>query len=412
MKLNSLNLLSFLTFILTTFLIAISTGLLWGLAQTADTSLLPIYCALGPDDQPLFFLLVWSLVYLFTGLLYWSWVKKQERRQRFNYHLLPSWREKFRATLFGRRLLLVAVLLFVAYFTFYFDLLFTGASERFSGSRQLNSLLSFLALGLLGYSLSLPQRAKSHVLAETMFFLSASIYFFINSSRGLAIAPIIVALMAFRARKIFQGLIWLGVAVLALVFAFETRSYAHLGLVEKLEAFFVVGGTNSIGLSEHASYVFSRSFAGRCTLDVVWLSDEWGHWSVAKFLVWMLPIPSWLLDVKALAFSSLNDLLGVSKARLGINSDIFSEAYWRFGFLGSILVPVYISSLIAFSYLYLSRFRNGVLLGAWWFTGLYIFLGGNVMSIRAATRPMVYLLLVVFLVEMIRRLLRSRQFSK
>ena len=102
----------------------------------------------------------------------------------------------------------------------------------------------------------------------------------------------------------------------------------------------------------------SLMFPGLETTSVV-LNKSFEFDELSNSLIYLSIIPSWLMNDDLFYKSSLSPLLGIDINSLGVNSDIFSEGYYRNGYIGYFLFPLFIPFLFQFcSLIIIKFFRN------------------------------------------------------
>lgn len=243
-------------------------------------------------------------------------------------------------------------------------------------AKSLGVVLGFLSLiiyGMLG-----PGRVWGLLLLAA----NAAIYSFSISSRSSSIFFLLATLVLLSRRRWGAAAVFFTVAVLVYVDAILGRSTLGVGRIMSAPDWLEYLVDLPLVV-----FVFYDTFSALQTLTIAFSVGpiaqvaDWG-----SFLTYISPVPSSLLDVDSFRqYQSLSYHMGID---VGINSDIMSETYLWFGWLGMMAAALF----YYFGYRVICSRAWGAIYPLLVVGYVYFCVMSNVGSLRAASRPFVYVI--------------------
>lgn len=280
-------------------------------------------------------------------------------------------------------------ILLIFYILFHFMYLEKNIVDRHEGNQVLNRFITFYSLALLGVNLFFTNRLMS--VKSLLLFIFSFTYSAATASRAVSLPFFVVSFVFLLKKRWIASFLFVLLALKALAAAFQIRG--DPSFVNYIAVLFEFSGSGDF--FDLVADIVVLSFPGASTMQIV-LDSGLEREGLLQTLVYLSPLPSFLIPDAALARSSLSDALGIDINILGINSDIISEPYYRQGLFGVILFPAYLVLL----YVLMLKLSNRILLKArwnvFWFPrviAIYSLIGGMVFSYRAATRYQIYFLI-------------------
>jgi hypothetical protein len=283
------------------------------------------------------------------------------------------------------------------------DLLTAQVTFRHSGSEILRriSLLVFLT-GIVAAS---TRPSIGNVVPLLLLLFAATLYPAADAGRSVAIPFIVAAATMFFNRYRFLASVMIVAALIALAAAFEARglpSYANFWA----SVFDIVG---SLDIGRVFRPILQNSFPGLDTMSVfearASIGSDLSFYRILEFIAYYSPAPSGLFPPRYFEQTSLNGVLGISMDVVGLNSDIYSEPLFWFGYAGMVIVPVLLAGMTCLSFVATrslfgqvsQRSQLVALLPVIW-----MLVGGMVFSLRAGSRFVWAILFLALLVRIIR----------
>lgn len=240
-------------------------------------------------------------------------------------------------------------------------------------------LISLILYGLFG---------KANPFVMLILAANAASYSFSISSRTSSIFFVLPSLIYFSKRRWLMGSTFFFLAIFLYVDAILGRSTLGVGRFWGLYHVFAI-----LGDLYEVVFIFYDTFSALQTLTVAFSIGQLSSFpGCLEFLWYISPLPSSLLGIeKYRQFQSLSFHMGID---VGINSDIMSETYLWFGWAGSV-----VAGLLYFLIYRLIKSRDWkgfypLLVVAY----IYFCVMSNVGSLRAASRPLVYVVSAYLLV--------------
>lgn len=235
------------------------------------------------------------------------------------------------------------------------------------------------------------------LLVLVCFCFNAAFYSFTISSRSVAVPFLLASFILLHKRNYLKFGLLFFFAVILYLDAILNRSSLGIAKFSTL--------ANIIELSDSIPYVvfvFYDTFSALQTLSVAFSVGSLSEFPASlAFIPYISPIPSFFMDFERFRqFQSLSYHLGIST---GINSDILSETYLWFGWGGCFVA--------ASIYFFMYKLTRDIDWGAYSplvaFAFFYFCVMSNVASIRASTRPMIYIVAAYMIVKLTRMIARS-----
>jgi hypothetical protein len=234
-------------------------------------------------------------------------------------------------------------------------------------------LIAVIIYGLFG---------KANPLVMLVLAANAALYSFSISSRTSSIFFVLPSLIYFSKRRWMLGFLYFFLAIFLYIDAILGRSTLGIGRFLGLYDMAAVLGD----LSE-VVFIFYDTFSALQTLTIAFSIGQLSAFPAwLEFALYISPIPSSLLDIgKYRQFQSLSFHMGID---IGINSDIMSETYLWFGWGGA-----FVAGFIYYALYRLIKSKDWrgfypLLVVAF----IYFCVMSNVGSLRAASRPLVYVI--------------------
>lgn len=338
---------------------------------------------------------------VYQNIIFWVAVFFLSSRIKLSSSYFTNWN----ILEFNRRIqvfVFSVLLIFSLFLTwFYYDEMILSVVERHTGNHAMARISIFLSLVALVVFHSSKELIKwfAYILILYCGTLPGSI----DSSRSVAIPFILIFLSFLQKRQFLLASLFFYFSFVAISAAFAGRGYPSYAnywniFFEKLFLMDLFG---------YMKPAIQYSFPGLSTIQASFLAPgEFSIDSVFSFLIYISPFPSWVLPDEIFSGLSLSYALGIDRSVLGINYDIFSEGIYWFGSDFAFLYTMTLALMVVLPY-YVSRkfFINPP-------KSLYVFIlmanvwmlyGGQVFALRAATRPMIALLLVMCIVVFFRK---------
>lgn len=268
------------------------------------------------------------------------------------------------------------------YVTNHVQYLWIEYPERFNAATYTNAVITFGSAGLL-FALNLHKFSPLSALSGCLIIFSFT-YPAATGARAASLPFLAIAGAAFLGRRPLASTFWAALGLKALIAALMTR--ADPSFTNFLSNFLSFDPT--LLFVEQIPQMVSASFPGAYTTQLA-LQAQRAPDSLLSNVFYLSPVPSTLLPATLFERSTFSDVLGIDPNVLGINVDLYSDPFYRGGYLGVILYPMFtvilyfvsISCASAISskwrYLWISVSRV---------IALYGMLGGMVFTYRAATR--------------------------
>lgn len=230
----------------------------------------------------------------------------------------------------------------------------------------------------------------------------------IASSRGVALPFIVIGLLFLTKRKFIYSIFCFFIAVYALYVSFVVRGEPSFqNWWGSFLSFRNIGSLDDILI-----VVIVSSFPGLDTYSAV-LGEPQGDFfeRLIDFITYLMPIPSFLIGEQFYKYQTLNYITGISLSTVGLNSDLFSEPYLWFGedfyYIAPLVLSLYLRLVATcLKKSFGTRFSNiSQIIFA--IALIYFVVGGMVFSLRAATRPFAFII-VVCLIYLIFRFVSKR----
>lgn len=332
-------------------------------------------------------------------------------RRAFGLHRFPATAETATIRLpanVATAILTAACLYALVYVWLDSDLLTAKITFRHSGSELLRriSLMIFLT-GIFAAS-TRPSAGK--VAALLLLLFAATLYPAADAGRSVAIPFLVAAATMFFNRHRWFGSVMIVAALIALAAAFEARglpSYTNFWAS-------VIDIVTSLDIGRVFRPILQNSFPGLDTMSVLEARASVGDVSfyrILEFLAYYSPAPSGLFPPRYFEQTSLNGVLGISFDVVGLNSDIYSESLFWFGYPGVVIVPIVLAVMACLAFVATrsmfgqvsQRSQLVALLPVIW-----MLVGGMVFSLRAGSRFVWAILILALLMRVVRVLCGAR----
>lgn len=245
-------------------------------------------------------------------------------------------------------------------------------------AKTLGGIFGFASLiiyGMLG---------RGHSLILILLAANAAIYSFSISSRSSSVFFLLATLMLLSRRRWVSAALFFVMAVLVYVDAILGRSTLGIGRILAAPEWLAYLADLPLIL-----FVFYDTFSALQTLTVAFSIGpiaqftDWG-----SFLTYISPLPSSLIDVESFRpYQSLSYHLGIG---IGINSDIMSETYLWFGWAGMVAAAIFYYA----GYRVICAKAWGAFYPLLVIGYVYFCVMSNVGSLRAASRPFIYVIVI------------------
>ena len=332
-------------------------------------------------------------------------------RRAFGLHRFPATAETATIRLpanVATAILTAACLYALVYIWLDSDLLTAKITFRHSGSELLRriSLLVFLT-GIFAASTS-PSAGK--VAALLLLLFAATLYPAADAGRSVAIPFLVAAATMFFNRHRWFGSVMIVAALIALAAAFEARRLPSYGNFWAS----VIDIVTSLDIGRVFRPILQNSFPGLDTMSVLEARASIGDVSfyrILEFLAYYSPAPSGLFPPRYFEQTSLNGVLGISFDVVGLNSDIYSEPLFWFGYPGVVIVPIVLAVMACLAFVATrsmfgqvsQRSQLVALLPVIW-----MLVGGMGFSLRAGSRFVWAILILALLMRVVRVLSGAR----
>ena len=277
---------------------------------------------------------------------------------------------------------------------------FLSPAARFSVEYPL-ARTAGTVFGIISIILYLTQRKFLFIILLLLCINSAT-YAFTISSRSVAVPFLLAAFILFYKKNYLLTVTISLLAVFLYIDAILNRS--TLG-AEK-----ILSLLNILPLLESMSFIifiFYDTFAAFQTLTVAFSVGQQSTFpSNLDFLYYISPVPSLMFDVASyIKFQSLSYHMNI---QTGINSDVLSETYLWFGWVGAIVAAI----IFFLMYRVITIFNWGRLYPLIVLSFFYFCVMANVASIRASSRPFIYLVMIAATLYVFRRFSRYLKSSR
>ena len=332
-------------------------------------------------------------------------------RRAFGLHRFPATTETAKIRLpanVATAILTASCLYALLYIWLDSDLLTAKITFRHSGNELLRriSLLVFLT-GIFAVS-TRPSAGRGAALLLLLF--AATLYPAADAGRSVAIPFLVAAATMFFNRHRWFASVMVVAALIALAAAFEARvlpSYANFWAS-------VIDIVTSLDIGRVFRPILQNSFPGLDTMNVLEARasvHDVSFYRILEFLVYYSPAPSVLFPSRYFEQTSLNGILGISFDAVGLNSDIYSEALFWFGYPGVVIVPVVLavmtcSSFVATRSIFGQVSQRSQLVAL--LPVIWMLVGGMVFSLRAGSRLVWAFLILALLIRVVRTLYGAR----
>lgn len=313
---------------------------------------------------------------------------------------------------FSSRIHLFLLLLFflsIWLTAYYWDRIIADTATRHSGNQIVLrlTLLLVLCMGGVFHNSKFPIK----ILAFSFLIYIGTISGSIESSRVVALPFIIASFSFLRKRNYFIGTFFLYLSLIALWSAFASRSNPSYF---NFWSYFI-NAIFSFNFIDHVLVIIQYSFPGLTTVQISMNSPgEFSIDNLLRFFLYISPIPSSYLPDNLFEGSSLSDALGIDRSLLGINQDIYSEGIYWFGIGFSWVYTVSLALLVLLPYYIAAKVKsfssNNIYL-ACFIANIWMIVGGQVFTLRAGSRAVVALVILMIAFSLIRRVrFRSQGF--
>ncbi|MEM7063171.1 MAG: hypothetical protein AAF572_08400 [Cyanobacteria bacterium P01_B01_bin.77] len=299
---------------------------------------------------------------------------------------------KFKFLRFGWLSLFFGLVLSI-YFTDYYQVFFEASGRHFSEEPVIQNLIQLLYLvGLIFGLLSRSRKLSRHLLV-VISAISYLLYPIAISSRAVAIPCVVIFLYYFSVeKKIIQSVITAYATVVTFVTSLIARS--QLGFYNFIQIFLDVIFNPSYIIYE--KLLFVTPGIGTTSLALEMFEDR-ASYGLMSFLRYVSPLPSFIL---APLGSNSSIELGftnyLNATNIGLNTDIFSEWIFWFGSWGGVCGGAFLAILTVIPILLRKKYIDSYLVRILFqISTLFYFLAGASMSVRAASRLYIYILIIV-----------------
>lgn len=249
--------------------------------------------------------------------------------------------------------LLLLYALFIVFYVFY------------ANSENKNRFLLILALAMcLFYPVLISSRS-----VVLPFLIMASVQLIVNKNYSMAF-------------------LHLTISVIFYITALLTRGELGIGN-------FITNMTSAVTLGGDFFDIFILSISGLMTLTATLSGLNSGsvdaNPDILLFLLYISPVPSFLLPARIFEYTSLSQYLGIDPDVLGINVDVISESILWMSWYGPLCtggILGYIFSTIDFASK--NRSSNIIVTSILFISSLYFIVLSSIASMRAASRLLVY----------------------
>lgn len=299
--------------------------------------------------------------------------------------------------------MLLATILYALLVTaYYYDDMVSQVAIRHSGNHDISRLT--LIYVLIGSYVFTGGAFSQRIFAFLVLIYIGTINSSIGASRAAAIPFICAGLSFLHRRNFLTGTLALYLALVALVTAFQTRgspSYAHFWSTFLLNSYELEIGT-------YLSMALQYSFPGLATIQAAMIAPgSLSLESLGRFIIYLLPIPSSILPSSLFQDLSLSYVLGINRSSLGINYDILSEGIYWFGAGGAWIFTVTAGLLAILPYYVASKIlkssSNNIYVLCL-IANIWMVFGGMVFVLRAGSRAVLALTLLMLVFYFIRKL--------
>lgn len=225
----------------------------------------------------------------------------------------------------------------------------------------------------------------------------------VGASRSTALPFIFLGLMFLVNKNFFTGFAFLYLAIVAMRTAFAVRGMPSYSAYWDQFVFF----SFSLELRSFLGVLMQYSLPGLSTVQASMSAPgAFSLESVGNFLLYLSPLPSSLLPDYLFADLSLSFVLGIDKSKLGINYDIFSESIFWFGQEFAWLYTVALAAIVLLPYFCaksIAKIRSPYFYVLCFVVNGYMVVGGQVFALRAGSRAVIALCLLVIIYSVFRK---------
>ena len=362
----------------------------------------PFYVYTPPGADELRFILIQSFVFcsvIFVGRRFIS----------ENVQYKSPYLEKYSLFISNHSSLVLVFLsvLSVCLTVYYWDRIVAETATRHSGNQL---VLRLTLLVVLGGGIVFHNATYSiKILAFTLLIYVGTISGSIESSRVVAL-PFIVASFSFlRKKNYLTSVFFLYLTIIAIRSAFAARSDPSYFNYWS----FFVEAMISINIIDHLVVIIQYSFPGLTTVQISMIAPgDFSFSNLIRFLLYISPIPSSVLPDSLFEGSSLSGSLGIDRSLLGINQDIYSEGVYWFGVGAAWIYTFSLAALVLLPYCVASRIktlsRSNIYL-ACFIANIWMIVGGQVFTLRAGSRAVMALVILMIIFSFLRRFRIKRQ---
>lgn len=288
------------------------------------------------------------------------------------------------------------------------DLLSAETAFRHSGNELVRRIC--LIVFLSGIFVVSAQPTLVRLLPLALLLFAATLFPAADAGRSVSLPFIVSGATMIYNRYRIGGVILLVVGAVALAAAFETREAASYFYF--WSTFFDI--VAHVDVLRVIRPIVQFSFPGLDTLAIMTGHAEYlnvnAFYRLLEFLAYYSPLPSFLFSEGFFEQTSLNNILGIPLETIGINSDIYSEALFWFGYPGMIVIPLLLALMTCLSFwsaraLLPRTPQRAQLIAA--LPVVWMLVGGMVFSLRAGSR-FVWIIIAAALVLVLARHFRRR----
>lgn len=247
------------------------------------------------------------------------------------------------------------------------------------------------------------------LLPLALLLFAATLFPAADAGRSVALPFIVSGATMIYNRYRVGGAILLVIGAVALATAFETReapSYFYFWstffeIVEHVDVLRVIRPIAQFSFPGLDTMAIMTGHAGNLNVNA--------FYRLLEFLAYYSLLPSFVFPDGFFEQTSLNNILGIPFEIVGINSDIYSEALFWFGYPGMVVVPLILALMTCLSFwsartLLPRTPRRAQLIGA--LPVVWMLVGGMVFSLRAGSRFVWIIIVAALVVALVRRLRR------
>ena len=249
--------------------------------------------------------------------------------------------------------------------------------------------------------------SKSSILFLALNFVIALLYPLSISSRAVVFVPLIifcVELFIFRSKFMLFAMGF--VCFFGYLFALTSRGNIGLdNFFSNAEKFLSVDYFLLIKSSIYNTFIGVSGLT--LALDAVKF-DLYSSSNPIDFLIYLSPIPSILLPAEVFSKVSYSGVFGF--VNVGINVDLVSEMYLWFKSLGLSVAALILGLMFGITSYFLNKQANELIKFSAFFAFLYFLLLSQQAPLRAASRPMIYLLIILMVINIFNRFKSKRSF--